>query len=222
MTESTHEDPILAKRIWAGDETAIEDARRKYEADPEGQFVSWVSTLFSFREHEERRAELRPLLEPLVLLWARPQLLRKFTVVELDVLSTVLLWAADAFRVPAPETLVFSMRAIDTVDAMVGLGRKLSREAPLGGHSYELLTLTDAALRLRHGDHASARAFLAIVWKRATAIRDVNQKARVYRKLGVLYLKLRNPVGFWFIARALLVKGAAKGTRKKTWLFWHR
>src|SRR4051812_957385 len=74
MVESMHTEPTLSRRIWAGDVTAVENARKRHEADPEGQFVPWILTLYSFRDEPTCKAELLQLRDSMVR-WSDPEFL---------------------------------------------------------------------------------------------------------------------------------------------------
>src|SRR4051812_4678206 len=119
---SMHNDPLLSQQIWDDEPSAIRKARERYEADPEAQLVPWISTLYSFRSLWNPAQELYVLLnEELPLEDA------SWNADQLDVLSTVLLWAAREYRDINPE---FSKDAIEEADALNSRGIRLTESEP--------------------------------------------------------------------------------------------
>ncbi|MFZ1074952.1 MAG: hypothetical protein WAN50_01085 [Minisyncoccia bacterium] len=87
----------LSKRIWALDPRAVEEARKLYEADPEGQLVAWMSVLYSFRHIPSCELELDNLVyDGFNRAWSPDRLMNNYHVYDnadqLDVLSTIFVW----------------------------------------------------------------------------------------------------------------------------------
>ncbi len=202
----------LSTRIWAGDENSVELARKSYESDPEGQFVPWVSTLYSFRLIPKYRQELIDLGTEI----------RKYTCQvqntlssadQADVLSTILLWLSEQQQDASKSS---DSRGVARMIAEIGLQ---IADWSLGKHTAALLCTTMARLEGRPMLYKGYHLQLAKVL--APFIQDNNQRARVWKRIGALYLTRKNPIGFWYLARAFLTKGVPGAVRQKVLSFWH-
>jgi hypothetical protein len=221
-----HTDSPLSEKIWEGNRAAIAEARERFHADTGGQLIPWVSTLYSFRQLAVCREELYSFVPALVLICeATPPMIvggRKATADQADVISTILLWA---YRTGCTEPSQGRMFLAARHAALYGFDLAERTEAE-GGHTLALLALTRAewtltAPPIRKMMRRSAQHFLEVAESRASSIKDANQKVRVYRKLGYLYLRLGYPLGLWYVFRAAAMKSTADA-RRKTLFFWRR
>jgi len=225
MTKSMHDEPTLSDRIWAGDETAVEEARTRYQADPEGQFIPWVSTLYSYRGRLGYTAELL-LLKEEILAWSEPERLYNHSISRYqaadraDVLSTVLEWMPGAPHIRD--------RYLDAASALISAALRWLKYDAAGNHTLLLLILTHASIHMRRGDTLAAQDCLLRAAIDAGSIATPNQRARVYRKLGALYLRLAQmtgrvrwmPISVIYLVRALCVWSIPWDVRRKTLMFW--
>lgn len=218
---SMHRDSKLASQIWEGKPEAIREVRRSYEADPEGQFVPWVSTLYSFRSISACAQELTMLI-PRMVAWVGDEELAKMDHLDplgradqFDVISTVLVWAAERASSEHEKSRLME-RAYDAV----GHGLYLVPKQALLLHTRPLLFLTRVQTSLWSDLKDEARATLRLVSTLVPHVADPNQKVRIYRKLGLLELKTGNLRGLKHLFQSLFVKDVAAAIHRKTLFFW--
>lgn len=207
MAESLHTDAELARGIWAGDERVVPDARAKYEADPQLHAYDWMSTLYSFRQRTQYADELIALL-PVVLEYAERlehemtlQLVNQQIANRANVVASVLLWISD-------QDIHYNeiQRAWLTGDQIASAGLKVA-DYSIGEHTPALLALNKAdALSdfdpVKPGSRRDALFYLRLARAFAPFVKSPNQRVRVWKGLGWLYLRRKNPIGAWFLARA--------------------
>jgi hypothetical protein len=182
-------------RVWSGDPTTVDEARMRYRQDPGGELLPFASVLYSFKHKSACAEELYGLRERL---GAKARYLYNNPPVQhdghqfadqADMLATFLHWigrASDDLG-QRERFMVYAKKAISE-----GLGY-----APSSGprmHTRALLFLTLAAIDLDQGERFNARVNLGCVVELAAEVQDANQRARVYRKLGLLLRKS----GSWF------------------------
>jgi hypothetical protein len=184
-------------RVWRGRPSTVPEAKERYERDPEVQLVSYASVLYS-KGDEPSKNELLHIREKLVE--RVPQ-----SADDADVLATVLAsLARNAGLHPSEQT---RMRAASQKALEIGLclAGTLYPGSP-SAHTPLLLRLTAAQLMIQDGNHGHARNRLEYIAEWAATVEDRNQRARVYRKLGMLCRKVnRRRAGWYWGIRALLV-----------------
>lgn len=183
--------------IWEGDRSAVERAREKYKKDPEGELLSFACALYSFRSIPEYANELVRLGEALVRRagevlskgvcgleqhegmnsWELYELLA-----QIDVLSTYLEW------ISRDRSRSTSSQLFQLANHLCNKGNEWAGFQVESHHSRSLILLTRARLLLR-GRWSLAVADLQEVARIASRIENNNQRARVYRKLGLLFRK---------------------------------
>ena len=223
MTESMHADPKLAQGIWAGDRAKIEEARAKFKADPKGEMSAWISTLYSFRRYQECTDELIgtfPVVidhaERLKRILSSPIVSQK-AADRANVAASVLLWL---WRQDLARGL--NDRAWLCGDEIATAGLRVADYTP-GEHTPALLALNkaDALTGFRSvapGTRREARSYLRLAWALAPFVKDTNQRVRVWKGLGWAYLSRWNPLGLWFLLRAVgaaLEKGVPSDVLRK-------
>ncbi|MBU6321295.1 MAG: hypothetical protein KGI78_00355 [Patescibacteria group bacterium] len=216
-----HRDPDLAKRIWSGQVGAIEDARKRYADDPKGQFVPWVSTLYSYRDTVPAcQTELLALMSQIIE-WGDPATLlarsssKRQAADRADVLSAVLAWA--------PLSQAQNLRELAFRLTRAGFGW----DDRQGHHTPVFLAIRAATLVLERSSRKGVGEALNILDGGTglviSHIRDRNQRARAYRMLADFYRRLAGlddpgafiPAG-WYFLRALCVWGIPWDVRRKT------
>jgi hypothetical protein len=215
-------DKTLNDRIWAGDRTAVIEVANRYFADPAGQLVPLASTLYSFRQRPECAAELVVLRPDLVARAERIALGPRggdpvAEANEADVVSTVLAWMARCVKMDETDRRHAIRAAKDA--CREGLNRlfALREHVRPGGHTELLLEVTLARLLIAEGNPKAALAKVRAIATLAPRIADPNQRARVYRSVGILLrsqLRFFRGVG-WGI-RAALVPGSSGSVRLKS------
>ena len=223
MTESMHTDPDLARGIWAGDKAKVEDARAKFLANPKGQMSAWISTLYSFRRYKECADKLVGMF-PVVLdhterldrILSSPIVNQK-AADRANVAASVLLWLS---RQDMP--LQPTQRAWLWADKIATTGLRVADYTP-GEHTPALLALNKADSLasfepVKPGSRRLSRAYLRLAWALAPFVKDQNQCVRVWKGLGWAYLSRWNPLGLWFLLRAVgaaLEKGVPSDVLRK-------
>jgi|GEM_PF-2684349 len=219
-------DQTFSDRVWRGDRATIDEAWEKYQQG--GNLLPCASVLYSFRHVSRARKKLLSLAKPLreraefhigqigskTEFNSLPDLL--------DMISSYVIWLGD--RVPSyPERL--SLRRLAWEAATRG-ERLLIRHYnfPYNLHTRLLLLLTQVQLLITEELYSEAWVRLREAGGLARDIADANQKARVYRKLGMLYRRagfsngrpFRMCYGFWWIIRAIFVRGIPLNNRLKS------
>jgi hypothetical protein len=212
--------PNYNERVWAGDPATVAEARATYRSNPEGGLIPLAVALYSFRAKEPFAMELLGL---------RPQLLARaqdllggtaYTEVpkreradKADVLSTYLEWMTRECDLSDEERDELQKIAIE----LCKYGMNVVADELHDHHTWFLLKLTMARLSLAKGWVQAALYDLTLVENQAHYITDANQRARVYRKLGLLYRKCgRHGQGFRWGMRACLVPGVPLAVRAKS------
>lgn len=195
----------LASRIWAGDRNAIDEARARYYADPHTQLIPFARALYSFRTRAGAAAEFRGLRKKLR---ERADSILGGDSEEQDI--------ADAADMLSTWFAWFGEHAFAIRIAEFGL-RYTKRTSDQGGnHSWCLLKLTIADVHWRQGDVRRMKKCLDDVLFHQK-VEDPNQRARVYRKLGMLCRKVgRRTTGFQCALRACVVRGIPLNVRLKS------
>jgi len=213
--------PNLNERIWRGDEWAIGKMRRLYEADPKKQFVSWVSTLDSFRDSVSGCREELMGLVPQIIEWSDPATLlvrsssREQAADRADVLSAVLAW------VPSSQSRALREAALHLVRIALGWDNRQDH------HTRIFLTIRAAMLALElegaSGFWTACNTLDHGTWLVVRRVRDHNQRARVYQMLADFHRRttlagLRSGWIFaaWYFLAALLVPSIPWDIRRKT------
>ena len=196
----TNKKRSFKERVWAGDKRTVAEARNRYLADPEDALIGLASVLYSFRYKKRYARELQGL-EIEIIRKASEEIgpasvdsrFAKQEIAKLDMLATYLVWLSR--RSPDPETCL-------EVASLIGKrGLELTVHAARMGidvvHSHCLIELTMAQIAILRGDIVEAGRRLDCPFRNVIRITDSNQKARVYRKLGLLHRKIgRRRIGF--------------------------
>lgn len=214
-------DSKVGRQIWGGKyRPGIEAHRLEYEKDPEGTMVSWASALYSGRMIDQYAEELLAHLEETVLPAFTGRGIEEFdadprkAADKADVLSTVLAWAAQHTN---PYHDIYDDFINETFRIAREGKRFAERHYRIGDHTYPLLLLTCVETSHRWG--RGQRTFLLDeVIDLVEAIEDPYQKARVYRKLGMLcrrfwYLPVS---GIGFGLKAIFMPGLPLAVRAKS------
>lgn len=214
----------LGDMIWRGNEHAIVESRERFHEEPEKRLVVHTSTLYSFRRREDCVRELVSLRHHLL---ARSEALRSTAwdslnigevVDQADVLSTILGWLSDSTKIPSEQQEELRKEACAVCEFGLQILEDLLRGVPTANHSWHLLKLTRAALSLRDGKIKDAFRDIHIVDREKDRVFDPRQRARVYRKLGMLYRAIDDSIGrgFWMGVRAVFVPGVPLAVRLKS------
>lgn len=169
----------LKKRIWAGDSSVVAEVKNLWITE-KISLSEWVSTLYSFRGiHSNRKALVQLLpeireevqcLDAAMITCSEHQNVAD----RADVFATVLVWLGE---------YELAEKACQT-----GLTHSihLTRKKP----SHALLLLTCTEINIRKGNFGHSLRSLGESARIADLITDLNQRNRVYRKIGKLYRKL--------------------------------
>ena len=196
--------PSFGRRTWNGDPTTVAEARRRYYKDP-NQFVPYVSQLYSFRHRSEFARELRALRSDL---FDCADQLRTDTNYQaqadkLDVLSTILEWLSRSDSYSEATSRTVRNKAVEACYHGLDCANEISRS-----HTWCLLKLTLVRLWIDDRQFEGIQEHLAEVSGFARKIQDPNQRARVYRKLGLLYRMSSHLLpGYGWGIRACVVPG---------------
>lgn len=207
----------IAQRIWDGDASAAEEVRLLYRKDPVGQFIPWVSVLYSFRYKRRYAEQLLGLKQELVM---RARKLLKTQLPEerearakatdgIDVVATVLVWMSTQETNPGEK---YSM--LDLAINLCEHGGSARREE--GAHTPVFLELTRQEARIRRDACMDTTGLLEAMGQ-AVKIYDPNQRARAFRKISTV-LRLhgsRRRAWQWGIS-ACFIPGSSIGTRMKS------
>lgn len=201
------------ERVWAGDPSTVVEARARYDEDQATGLIPLAGALYSFRFKKELAEELLSLL-PQLLVYARSLLaVRKESEEQADladVLSTWFEWMSRCGELTRGERVVV-LGVAQSVCAR-GLSIPGSRL-----HTWCLLRLTYARLLYSEKNIPFTRRYLVGTSSFARAIEDANQRARVYRKLGLLFRLAGMPFsGIYWGVRACLVFGVPMQVRAKS------
>lgn len=221
-------DKNFGDRVWRGDKTTVAEAEEKYKRDPERQLLPYASVLYSFRgsstnahELEQLRNELKERARGLILtsgMSSDPQ----GTGDKMDMLATYLSWLSRRQTFTFPERLSLRKLAWEVASSGYMAAAKVSQS--FQKHTPLLLLLTQAELLIGEKLYALAKELLDGVSKAAVQASDLNQRARIYRKLGMLYRKLgwyygmpsRIWYGIYLGMRAIFVRGVPVNNRLKS------
>jgi hypothetical protein len=203
-------------RVWAGDPATVAEARIKYDAHPIGQLLPFAVALYSFRTNKKFADEL---------LWLRSELVTNATNFmrtpaaqeyqdRADVLSTYFEWMSRQSALSANQRSELHELADQVCEYGI---RCASGGRNRGEHTWYLLHLTAARLLINEKNYKEARDMLNRLTLDAPTIKDANQRARVYRKLGFLYRMCMNPLsGFYWSIKACFVSGVPMAVRVKS------
>jgi hypothetical protein len=180
----------FGSRVWAGDRNTVAEAREKYQQDPEAELVPFGVALYSFRNNPRFARELLELREPFLarargmlqigadrLMSARDYANRA------DVLSTYLEWMSRRRELSAEH----QEETLGIADTLARRGQERASELEVSDHSRALLALIRAYIAVTRRGHLGMALHLDMIAREAVTIKDPNQRARVYRKLGLLY-----------------------------------
>ncbi|HEY0010741.1 MAG TPA: hypothetical protein VGB97_02395 [Candidatus Paceibacterota bacterium] len=218
----------FGERVWGGDQTTVDEARATYEHDPDRQLIPYASVLYSFRNKRVGATSLERLCPDLqerakgLLLITGNVSDKQGTADDMDTIATHLAWLSYRQAFSFPERLALRKLAWEVAEKGYAVAAKLTH--PFQKHTPLLLLLTQAELLMGEKLYAPAMGLLAGVAKAAKHASDPNQKARVYRKLGMLYRKASLPYGmpsrmyygFWLILRAACLRGIPLNNRLKS------
>lgn len=222
-TEAQREaDAQHRKGIWQGDPERVIEARRRYEEDPEKELIPYASALYSFRHLSscvETLIELQPEISLRGLKLAstdfdrvdRPEFANRA-----DTLSTICVWLSDQLVIPVETKEGLRVLALRLCDTGLHAVYPWSRTAWYS-HTYYLLNLTWASLNL--SDEYSGVRLDRVAIEAPMHVKDANQKARIFIKLGALFRK-RNcgndwRRGLYWGIRGCLVWGVPLNVRAK-------
>jgi hypothetical protein len=208
------------ERIWEGDQSVIEEAWKRFDENPEKELLPFASVLYSFRSREHARWYLIGIRD--ILLKRAKSLVAKIVDAgeleaqqcadEADVLSTVLLWLSEKKSVPHVERTHILNAVLQTST----WGVQLMFKGTISFHTQCLLHLTLAQARIadRQRFDPGSLSFVEMLQEK---IDNPNQRARVLRKLGMIYRSQARYLGGlrWGI-RACLVPGSTRAVRMKS------
>lgn len=213
----------FSDRVWADDPSTISEARARYEQDPEGQLLPFASVLYSFlhrvkyrrqaardlyalRESLSARARQLPCCPP-----APQEAVEERFAAQAEMLATYLHWISRR----SPD-LGQRERFKNCARRAISEGLGYARGTGQKGHTRALLFLALAAIDLDEGLRLNAGVNLRFAAKLAPGVQNINQRARVYRKLGLLFRRSGAFVeGMRWSIRACRLPGVARGVRKK-------
>ena len=219
----SHHSFTYNERIWRGDLKTVAEARIKYSLDPVGQLVPFASVLYSFKSKRECANELLTLRLPLIkraqnLMESRPLSQKDASESEIDsadVISTVLEWMSrcdDLFTRARYEAENMARSLSDWGKEFAWINRFTN------GHTWLLLELTSARIKISRKRNSDALVNLEHIAQYATSIvKDRNQEARIYRKLGMEFRMIGQffPGLYWGL-RACVVPGIPLAARLKS------
>jgi hypothetical protein len=210
-------------RVWGGDTTTVAEARAQYFGDSQGHLMTYAVALFSFRYIPQFAREMELIHLSLV---GRANALLELASVEenplerandVETLSSHLEYLSHRRRLEIRRGLLLG-KAV----ALCELGLKICSEHPLpesGLHTPLLLKLMRFKLYLltRERSRSYVRRRLTEVIDRAPDVPDPNQRARVYRKIGMVSRKAWAPfqAHYWGVT-ACCVPGIPLAVRLKS------
>src|SRR3989344_8635993 len=226
MRKTMFGDHILTQDIWAGKVEAVETARAKYQANPETEFSDWVHTLYLFRTVPRYKDEL-------VLLAVEIQ---KYGKSLEDTVRNEVRVLGDYYDklTEKGEVICSIMRWLSLQPSVCESDRMWSSALHLSwshlglvnlhpmNHTIPFLCTTSVMLMLDRPQSAlyETPALLKIAAVLAPYTGDSYEQAEVWRRIGAIYLRRKNPIGFWYLGRSLLVQGIPAAVRRKTLFFW--
>lgn len=207
MTQYTDESEAqLSDLTWNGEhERAIALAHERYEEEPHSGLFPYAVALYSARKEIDVVEAFKGLVEPLIV-----RITESFDegdVDGLDVIATHLWWVQRTrgfHLIPQIKARLAAIKA-------ARLGLELTEDYLSGEHTRALLALSYAQMGVDQ-----PRKWLKEAEELAPHIRDPNQKARVYRKLGYVQLtRLNLRGGIRNLVRSERVPGIAADVRAK-------
>jgi hypothetical protein len=185
------------ERVWEGDPTTVREAREAYRKDPEANLIRLAVALYSFRANSRFAEELIELRFKLLdfiatgISVAAPITTPQEFADEADVLSTYLEWMSRR-----PELSLEAAGLRKAARDLIGRGQGLVHD--LTHHNPYLLLLTEVRIMLAEGRRTNAQQQLAWMASHAPQIKDPKQRARVYRKMGMLNRRCGRWRSGWF------------------------
>lgn len=202
----------LSQRIWRGDSSAVREALQQYGED--GDVLKIASILYSFRYLREYQDELRKLLSSLnheawVILKETPEpqteVERLALADRIETLTSILIYLGQR---PATDA---GLLALVNARALIPKGLRLHKRSGHHTRAFLLLHCVSMDLNKECRDETLREAI-----RTARRVVDPNQRARVYRKIG-LYLGDRFPCrGLMWSIKACFVPGSTLAVRLKS------
>lgn len=215
MTDTKIKSKALSQRIWEGDTDSIKEVEAKFKKDEEAYLIVYASTLYSFRIQKDCQHKLIHLRSRLV---SRAQahvvdeggedMIAQAN--EADVLSTILVWIANQENGEVVKSTL--CRAEELCIKVRAAWLKLQSAVPaspyLNHHVWPLTDLTQVRIFLLRNEWVSAYQILVDVMMVAPAITDINQKVRVYAKIGLLMRRVQDKwtAGFGWGLKAVFMR----------------
>ena len=197
---------MSSQRIWSGDPGVVSKVRARYKADAKTGLVPYACALYSFRLHKPFARELVGLGDELVSyaveLCDTKRISNPQEVVDkADCLSTYLEWIARQQDVEAALRLQLLRTSFTTATFGLFVGEEF--HASVSAHSRIFIRMTLAKLCMVTGETIHAEQMLCEIAKNIV-VKDPNQRARCYAKLGMLYREVgKRRKGFFWGVRAL-------------------
>jgi len=221
------------RRMWRGDPLTVAEARRAYRLDPAKGLIPYARALYSFRHKPkcakglvELRSELAPYAERYLAHVSAMRGAQRLRMPDgerhaladtADVLSTHLEWISRQPTVPRAGPLSGTrLLALAEGACEEGIRLCLVDSELARGHTYCLLRLTEAMIRMRQKRPLVDEALASAMWG-ADGLSDPNQKARVCRKVGLILRKRgRSGESLWWGIKACLIPGSTRAVRLKS------
>jgi hypothetical protein len=210
------ESKSYTNRVWKGDSTTVNEARDAYQKDAKSGLIPYAVALYSFRANFRFASELLGLRFELLERAATVTVPDALSADQLqfadqaDVLSTYFEWMS---RRPELREEAAGLR----MQARALIIRALSMTHDPTHHTFYLLALTAVRILLTEGRFLNARQELIWMASHAHQIKDANQRARVYRKMGMLSRACGLGSSGWIWGmRACFVPGAPLNVRAKS------
>jgi hypothetical protein len=194
----------FSERVWSGRIKTVDEARARYKQEGLSAFVSYASTLYSFRDYSTCSEELRSLRTTLITL--APELCEKQSDERLgghfedrvDVLSTILVWMSTQREIPDAEQEEARQVASQLIkNTLAGVQWSAERM-----HTRYLLMLTGVQLKIFGADEICSIARSA-----PRTVKDSRQLARICVKLGIFFRESKDTwvCGMHFGIRAIVL-----------------
>lgn len=209
------QEPDIGALVLQGNHReAVDRAYLAYRQDPQGKIVMYASTLYSAWNtrdvHEQFEAIIDALIERI------ETELGKRNADALDVISTILTWWAYEYGNLGPEE---KEHVVNMATCAASWGIALTDKGVPPHHTRLLLMLTRSELWIRSRiprERTMALETLPSITILASCILDPNQRARIYRKAGRLYLMVGDLFhAIKYLWRARNVPGIAPDVRAK-------
>lgn len=208
-------------RVWKGDEMTVVEAREQYKEDPDKGLLPYAVALYSFRHKKQYAKELVGLADELVnQIYHEVSELNKNTDYNYihryaDTVSTHLEWISRQRGIGLTQWHTIRSMAFNLNQRGIYIARIANDEQ--NGHTLPLLYLTQARLQLSIGAVGPASKCIAQAIESSREISDPNQRARVYRKIGMLCRMTDMPLnGVVWGVKSIFVPGSTLAVRAKS------